>query len=60
MKKFIMSGLLMLPLAAQAHPSIYHSTGFVAGFAHPLSGLDHLLAMISVGIFAAQRGGRAL
>lgn len=33
-------------------------TGFMAGFLHPVFGLDHLLAMISVGIVSAQMGGR--
>jgi urease accessory protein len=31
-----------------------------AGFAHPVGGLDHVLAMVAVGILAAQQGGRAL
>ncbi len=31
-----------------------------AAFAHPLGGLDHILAMVTVGIFAWQLGGRAL
>jgi urease accessory protein len=52
-------GLLLLPLAVQAHPGHSHA-GFVAGAAHPLSGLDHLLAMIAVGLWAVQLGGRAL
>ncbi|MES2026690.1 MAG: HupE/UreJ family protein [Pseudomonadota bacterium] len=42
---------------AQAHPG--HGGGFVAGVEHPLSGVDHLLAMIAVGIWAYQLGGRA-
>jgi urease accessory protein len=32
---------------------------FSGGLAHPLSGVDHLLAMIAVGLWAAQLGGRA-
>lgn len=35
-------------------------TGFAAGFLHPCSGFDHLLAMVAVGIWAAQLGGRAV
>jgi urease accessory protein len=42
---------------ANAHPG--HGSGFEAGVAHPLLGLDHLLAMIAVGVWAAQLGGRA-
>src|SRR5262245_41966087 len=33
---------------------------FVSGFAHPLHGADHLIAMIAVGIWAALAGGRAI
>ncbi|MGE4127907.1 MAG: HupE/UreJ family protein, partial [Hyphomicrobiaceae bacterium] len=33
---------------------------FVAGLSHPVSGLDHILVMVAVGIFAATLGGRAL
>jgi urease accessory protein len=35
-------------------------TGFVSGLTHPLLGLDHLFAMIAIGLWAAQQGGRAL
>lgn len=45
---------------ALAHPAIGHMSGFGDGFAHPLGGLDHLLAMVAVGVLAAQLGGRAL
>lgn len=51
---------LLLPSLAQAHPGHGTATAFAGGFAHPLSGLDHLCAMIAVGLWAAQRGGRAL
>lgn len=34
--------------------------GFPQGVAHPFGGLDHLLAMITVGLWAAQKGGKAL
>lgn len=37
-----------------------HSAGFIAGLTHPFSGLDHLLAMVAVGLWAAQKDGRAL
>ena len=52
---------LFVPVAASAHPGLPgHTHGFANGFAHPFSGLDHLLAMTAVGLWAAQRGGRAL
>jgi urease accessory protein len=56
----VVAAATLAPTAALAHSGIGHVHGFVAGFAHPLGGLDHVLAMITVGIFAWQLGGRAL
>jgi urease accessory protein len=44
--------------AVLAHPFGAHGAGFGAGFAHPFLGLDHLAAMIAVGLWAAQSGWR--
>lgn len=67
MKRFLRFALpaaaaLLFPALAHAHPG--HdghelTWDFSAGAAHPLSGLDHLLAMVAVGLWAAQLGGRA-
>lgn len=46
-----------LPTLAYAHPG--EAGGLAHGMAHPFSGLDHLCAMIAVGLWAAQMGGRA-
>src|ERR1043166_6125727 len=43
---------------AAAH-TLTGAASFGAGFAHPLLGLDHLLAMVAVGLWAGQLGGRA-
>lgn len=43
---------------ASAHVGL-HVSGVESGFLHPFSGLDHLLAMLAVGLWAAQLGGRA-
>ena len=52
--------LTLLPVAAFAHPALGpHAHGLVEGVSHPFTGLDHLLAMISVGVWASQKGGRA-
>jgi urease accessory protein len=56
----ISASLVLLASAAQAHVGAGGSPGFAAGFAHPLGGLDHVLAMVAVGLFAANLGGRAL
>ena len=45
---------------ALAHTGVGNTSGFVDGIGHPISGLDHVLAMLMVGVFAWQLGGRAL
>jgi urease accessory protein len=50
--------LLAAALPAAAHPGHGPITGFAAGIQHPLSGIDHLLAMIAVGLWAGLCGGR--
>ncbi len=63
MRKFIpaLAALLILaPTAAFAHPGHGDAIGIAAGFLHPISGLDHILAMVAVGVFAFVLGGRAL
>lgn len=45
---------------AEAHTFGTQGAGLVQGFAHPFGGLDHLLAMVTVGLWAAQRGGNAV
>jgi urease accessory protein len=57
--RFLAAFVLMLPATlAVAHPGHELQPGWVAGMLHPWSGLDHLLAMLAVGIWAAQLGGR--
>jgi urease accessory protein len=51
---------LLVPSAAWAHTSLAHVNGFASGFAHPLSGVDHVLAMVAVGLLAVRLGGRAV
>jgi urease accessory protein len=67
MKRFLRFALpaaaaLLFPALAHAHPG--HdghelTWDFRAGAAHPLMGMDHILAMVAVGLWAAQLGGRA-
>ncbi|SEM63234.1 urease accessory protein [Loktanella fryxellensis] len=45
---------------ALAHLDHAEHGSFAAGFSHPLFGLDHILAMIAVGLWAAVLGGRAM
>jgi urease accessory protein len=50
----------LVPTAAWAHVGAGSASGFEHGFLHPMTGIDHLLAMVAVGMFAANLGGRAL
>jgi urease accessory protein len=63
MKRLLQLAILtffLAPAAALAHTDVGDTSGFMHGFMHPLGGLDHQLAMILVGVFAYQLGGRAL
>ena len=51
-------GLALLPRPALAHITQGALGGFAGGFAHPLTGFDHFLAMFAVGVWGAQIGGR--
>jgi urease accessory protein len=51
---------VLTPIVAFAHTGVSETSGFVHGMGHPISGLDHILAMLMVGVFAWQLGGRAL
>lgn len=48
-----------VPSLAHAHAGASHASGWIHGLAHPIGGLDHVCAMIAVGLWAAQMGGRA-
>lgn len=57
--------ILAAALVATASPAFAHLDpaehgSFAAGFSHPLFGIDHILAMVAVGLWASMLGGRAL
>lgn len=54
----ILPGLLLILVcsAVRAHSDQDLTGGFVAGYLHPLTGLDHLLAMVAVGMWGASLG----
>jgi len=49
------AALCLLALPAMAHPGHGAGAGFLAGLAHPFTGIDHLLAMLGVGIWGGQQ-----
>jgi urease accessory protein len=59
MRSFGPAGMLMLllPAVARAHVG-GGDTGLFSGLMHPVFGLDHLLAMVSVGVVSSQLGGK--
>src|SRR5262249_568198 len=54
------AAMAFVPLAASADVVVGDGAGFLHGFSHPFSGIDHVLAMVAVGMFAAHLGGRGL
>lgn len=59
--KYVLAiALILLPGAALAHTGQDAASGLSHGIMHPLGGLDHILAMVLVGILAFQTGGRAI
>ena len=51
---------LLAPALALAHQETGQVTGFLSGLAHPVSGLDHVLAMVAVGLWGAVLGPPAI
>ena len=54
------AALALAATPALAHTGVGAASGLAAGMIHPIAGLDHVLAMVTVGLFAGQMGGRAL
>jgi urease accessory protein len=61
-RRWVWAGVLLAvsASAAQAHTGAGSTMSLGHGFGHPFSGLDHILAMVAVGLFAANLGGRAM
>lgn len=55
-----LTATLLAPALAAAHAEPGAASGFAAGIAHPISGADHVLAMVSVGLWGAQLGAPAV
>ena len=65
MRRNYLIGVLALVVLAIASPAQAHiidagGAGWAQGFSHPFSGLDHILAMVAVGVWAAQTGRPAM
>jgi len=60
MNLLLISLLILMPEIALAHAPEGSGGGFVTGFLHPIMGVDHLVAMVAVGLWGAFLGERAL
>lgn len=56
----MVAGYLVFTPSAHAHVEQGQAVSFVTGLEHPWSGLDHILAMIAVGLWGAQLGNPAI
>ncbi|HEY3901600.1 MAG TPA: HupE/UreJ family protein [Chthoniobacter sp.] len=56
----LLSLLLLLPVTVHAHAEKGTIGGFVSGFMHPLTGWDHIAAMVAVGLWGAYLGAPAM
>jgi urease accessory protein len=57
---FLALAAVALPSDAFAHIVKGEAIGFVSGFEHPISGFDHIIAMVAVGLWGAQLGKPAI
>ena len=60
MNLLLISLLILIPEIVLAHAPEGAGGGFVTGFLHPIMGVDHLVAMVAVGLWGAFLGERAL
>ncbi|RJQ15867.1 urease accessory protein UreJ [Candidatus Woesearchaeota archaeon] len=58
--KILLYVLLLFTVPVFVHAHLIGGLGFGSGITHPLFGIDHLLAMIAVGIISVQYGGKAV
>lgn len=58
MNFFLLAALSLFAGTASAHTGDHTASGLIGGLAHPFMGLDHVLAMVAVGLWAVQQGGR--
>jgi urease accessory protein len=60
LRSTLVAAFILAPALAQAHAQAGEASGFLTGFLHPLTGLDHIIAMVAVGLWGAQLGAPAI
>jgi urease accessory protein len=56
----LLAAAIVIAGPAWAHEQLGQAAGFITGLLHPVSGLDHVLAMLAVGLWGAQLGAPAI
>jgi urease accessory protein len=59
-RRALLAVVALWPAAAFAHAEQGGASGLLAGLRHPVSGLDHVVAMVAVGLWGAQLGAPAV
>jgi len=52
--------MIIFPGISDAHTGVAGSSSFFQGVLHPFTGVDHLIAMVAVGLWATQMSGKAI
>jgi urease accessory protein len=60
LRSCLVAAFILAPALARAHAQAGEASGFLTGFLHPLSGFDHIIAMVAVGLWGAQLGAPAI
>lgn len=59
-KNWLIAALFLVSPSLYAHTGSHIDHSLISGLLHPLTGVDHLLVLIAVGLIAAKQGGKAL
>jgi urease accessory protein len=59
-KNWLIAALFLVSPSLYAHTGGHIDPSLVSGLLHPLTGIDHLLVLLAVGLIAAKQGGKAL
>jgi urease accessory protein len=60
LRSILVAAFILTPALAQAHVQAGEASGFLTGLLHPVSGWDHVIAMVAVGLRGAQLGAPAI
>ncbi|MDP1773411.1 MAG: HupE/UreJ family protein [Methylobacter sp.] len=59
-KNWLIAALCLVSPSLYAHTGGHVEHSLISGLLHPLTGIDHLLVLIAVGLIAAKQGGKAV